>query len=189
MLYAMCSPYGNERDGAVLLILSYLLLSIMFLIHVVLSSTCAWLLMLIGRQHYRLYAIKHIPSLKTLDYTKITKTERERAERLANSAAGAALESDVQAEANNGTNNTKTFVPGEGTSAKETFVTSFTKDQKEQIRQMVANAKSPTEIEEIERSVKRGIFPMDASNGNKRALEEESDETATNGSATKKSRV
>jgi hypothetical protein len=144
----------------------------------------------IGRQHYRLYAIKHIPSLKTLDYTKITKTERERAERLANSAAGAALESDVQAEANDDTNNTKTFVPGEGTSAKETFVTSFTKEQKEQIREMVANAKSPTEIEEIERSVKRGIFPtVVSSNGNKRALEEESDETATNGSATKKSRV
>jgi hypothetical protein len=159
----------------------------------VLSSTCAWLLILIGRQHYRLYAIKHIPSLKTLDYTKITKTERERAERLANSAAGAALESDVQAEANNNndTNNTKTFVPGEGTSAKETFVTSFTKEQKEQIREMVANAKSPAEIEEIERSVKRGIFPMVASNGSKRALdaEEESDETPTNGNATKKSRV
>jgi hypothetical protein len=35
----------------------------------------------------------------------------------------------------------------------------FTKEEKERIREMIANAKSPTEIEEIERSVKRGIFP------------------------------
>lgn len=139
----------------------------------------------LGRQHYRLYAIKHIPTLKSLDYTKITKTERERAERLANSAAGAALESDVQAEANSSTSNsTKTFVPGEGTSAKETFVTSFTKEQKDLIREMVANANSPAEIEEIERSVKRGIFPVVAGNGNKRALEATAD-----GTPTKKSRL
>eukprot|EP00980_Cylindrotheca_fusiformis_P001754 scaffold405_cov132-Cylindrotheca_fusiformis.AAC.6 len=131
-----------------------------------------------------------MPSLKHLDYTRITKTERERAERLANSAAGAALESDVKAEGNS-TNGgtTKTFVPGEGTSAKETFVTSFTKEQKEEIRQMVDNARSPAEIEEIERSVKRGVFPIIASSGNKRALESTEEIATTNGSSTKKSRV
>jgi hypothetical protein len=92
-----------------------------------------------------------------LDFVKITQTERDRADRLANSAAGAALESDVQGEARE--NGTKTFVPGEGRSAEESFVTNFTPEQKEQIRQMVANAKSPAEIEEIELSVKRGSFP------------------------------
>lgn len=109
------------------------------------------------RQHYRLYAIHHIPSLKVLDFVKITASERDRASRLANSAAGAALESDVQEEAKSST--AKTFVPGEGESAEEVFVTSFTPEQKETIRQMVANAKSPAEIDEIERSVKRGVFP------------------------------
>ncbi|CAB9501185.1 U2 small nuclear ribonucleoprotein A [Seminavis robusta] len=108
------------------------------------------------RQHYRLYIIHRIPSLKTLDYVKITTSERDRAKRLANSAAGAALESDVQKEALS----TKTFVPGEGESAQETFVTNFTPEQKEQIRQLVANAKSPAEIDEIERSVQRGVFPQ-----------------------------
>ncbi|CAJ1963021.1 unnamed protein product [Cylindrotheca closterium] len=144
------------------------------------------------RQHYRLYTIKQIPSLKFLDYTRITKTERERADRLANSAAGAALESDVQSEAKNGVSGsstaTKTFVPGEGESAKESFVTSFTKEQKEEIRDLVANASSPAEIDEIERSVKRGIFPIFA---RKRSLDEtptegdEEEETSSN----KKSRV
>ena len=111
------------------------------------------------RQHYRLYAIHRIPTLKVLDYVRITATERDRAERLANSAAGAALESDVQQEANQSTTTAKTFVPGEGESAEEAFVTNFTPEQKESIRQMVANAKSPAEIDEIERSVKQGIFP------------------------------
>lgn len=116
-----------------------------------------------GRQHYRLYTIKNISSLKILDFTKITKTERERAERLANSAAGAALETDVQEEGRQA----KTFEPGEGMSLQENFVTNFTKEQKDQIRLLVANAKSPAEIEEIERSVKRGILPaMNGSNSN-----------------------
>ena len=112
-----------------------------------------------------MYAIKKIPTLRVLDFARITKTERDRAERLANSAAGAALESDVQGEArqNGGLDSAKTFVPGEGRSAEESFVTNFTPQQKDQIRQMIANAKSPAEIEEIERSVRKGVFPTIAS--------------------------
>jgi U2 small nuclear ribonucleoprotein A' len=101
-----------------------------------------------------LYAIHHIPSLKTLDYVKIKPAERDRASRLASSAAGAALESDVQAE-------TKSFVPGE--SAKEdgrSFVAaSFTAEQKDMIRDLLAKASSVTEVEEIERAVQRGVLP------------------------------
>ena len=109
----------------------------------------------VGRQHYRLYTIHSIPSLKVLDHQKITQTERDRARRLSDSAAGAALESDVQDEAGI----QKTFTPGEGESAEESFVVNFTAEEKEQIRQIVANAESPAEIEEIERSVQRGVFP------------------------------
>ena len=138
-----------------------------------------------GRQHYRLYTIKQIPSLKTLDYTKITKSEREKAERLANSAAGAALESDVQGEGKNA--KTKTFVPGEGESAQESFVISFTPEQKEQIRQMVANASSPAEIEAIEASVSRGVFPSFASGSLKRPAERNGNDNGQ--SAAKKAKV
>lgn len=106
-----------------------------------------------GRQHYRLYTIGHIPSLKVLDFARITPAERDKARRLARSAAGAALESDVQQEAQ------RTFTPGEGQSAAESFQTSFTPEQKDQLRAMVANAKSPQEIEQIEASVQKGIFP------------------------------
>jgi len=114
------------------------------------------------RQHYRLYTITQIPSLKTLDYIKISKSERQKAQRLAKSAAGAALESDVQGEAREAAKNgVKTFEPGEGGSAEESFVTNFTQEQKDQIRQMVANASSASQIEDIENSVKQGIFPED----------------------------
>ena len=118
-------------------------------VHVSLTSFCFTL----GRQHYRLYAIGHIPSLKVLDLARISPAEREKAQRLSKSAAGAALESDVQQEAQ------KTFTPGEGQSAQESFQTSFTPEQKEQLRVMVANAKSPQEIEQIEASVQKGVFP------------------------------
>lgn len=126
----------------------------------------------IGRQHYRLYTIHNIPSLKVLDHQRITQTERGRAKRLASSAAGAALESDVQDEAGK----QKTFTPGEGASAEESFVVNFTAEEKEQIRQMVANANSPAEIEEIERSVQRGVFPK---NNRKRPLTNDDDERET----------
>ena len=112
--------------------------------------------------------INKIPTLKVLDFTKVKEAEREKAKRLAMSAAGAALESDVRLEARNAAaaastaSGTKTFVPGEGRSAEESFTTQFTKEQKEQIRKMVAEASSPEEIERIETSVKRGVFPTPA---------------------------
>ena len=91
----------------------------------------------------------------------IKRTEREKANRLAQSAAGAALESDVKIEAREAmaTTKTLTFVPGAGKSAKDSFIANFTPEQKAEIRDMVANAKSPAEIEQIENSVKRGVFP------------------------------
>ena len=131
-----------------------------------------------GRQHYRLYTIHKIPTLKILDFQKVKQSERERAQRLVSSAAGAAMEADAKLEARaaalsvstdlaalsssvhaHGENETNTFEPGQGKSAKESFVTQFTMDEKSKIREMVANAASAEEIDHIESLVKRGIFP------------------------------
>lgn len=126
------------------------------------------------RQHYRLYTIHKIPSLKVLDFAKVKDDERARAGRLASSAAGAALEGDVRLEAreaslakaegmtassSSGAGAAKTFEPGGGSSAAEAFVSNFSREQKDRIRTMVAEAGSPEEIERIEASVRRGIFP------------------------------
>ena len=137
-----------------------------------------------GRQHYRLYTICHIPSLKVLDFCRITTAERDKARRLAKSAAGAALESDVQQEAQQ---QDRTFTPGEGQSAAESFQTSFTPEQKEQLRTMVANAKSPQEIEQIESFVQRGIFPSHLLPKEEEQLQGKDDsDPANNGAETRK---
>ena len=120
-----------------------------------------------------------MPTLKVLDFQKVKQSERERAQRLASSAAGAAMEADAKLEARaaaeasatvstndgahlaaNGDNGgTNTFEPGEGKSAEESFATQFTAEEKARIREMVANAASAEEIDRIEGMVKRGIFP------------------------------
>ena len=94
-----------------------------------------------------MYAIHHVSNLKVLDFARIKPQERETAERLANSAAGAALESDL-----------KTFTPGESVDDGKS-VNTFNNEEKEQIRQLLASAKSVQEIEEIENAVKRGVLP------------------------------
>jgi len=88
---------------------------------------------------------------------KVKPIERENAKRLAKSAAGAALEGDVQMEAREAP--TKTFTPGEGQSTKEAFITNFSPEQKLQIKQMIADAKNPADIEYIKNCVTRGEFP------------------------------
>jgi hypothetical protein len=99
-----------------------------------------------------------------LDFEKVKQSEREKANRLARSAAGAALESDALIEARDSNAQSKTFIPGEGKSAKESFVVNFTPEQKAKIKEMIANASSPMEIERIEECVKRGEFPGDNDN-------------------------
>lgn len=136
---------------------------------------------ILGRQHYRLYTIHKIPTLKILDFQKVKQSERERANRLASSAAGAAMEADARLEARvaaaaapddsvtaskafTGEDGVNTFEPGEGKNAEESFATQFTMEEKAKIREMVANAASADEIDRIESLVKKGIFPGEAGN-------------------------
>jgi U2 small nuclear ribonucleoprotein A' len=118
-----------------------------------------------GRQHYRLYTIHRFPSLKSLDFARIKPAERDRALRLARSAAGAALEDDVQSE----NSMVKSFVPGEGVDSQgggRSFVSaSFTGEQKEMIRTLLSKASSIREVEEIENAVRRGVLPRSLSDG------------------------
>jgi hypothetical protein len=114
-----------------------------------------------------------MPALKTLDFTKVKPAERDRSHRLARSAAGAALETDVREEA-------KTFVPGQGLdgeSPSSTASIQFTEQDKEDIRQLLANASSAKELEEIENAVKRGVLPPAL----KRRRQEEEVATRQNG--------
>jgi len=104
-----------------------------------------------------------MPSLKNLDYARITAVERKTSERLLASAAGAALQNDVTIEGKRAEkelkNGVQTFNPGEGGDVKEGYVANFSVEEKEKIKKMIGNAKSADEIERIEESVRRGVFP------------------------------
>lgn len=67
----------------------------------------------------------------------------------------------------------------------------FTPEQKAKIKEMIANASSPAEIERIEECVKRGDFPGDEDtngNGNGKRAHEEEDENG-DGNGVKRSRT
>lgn len=121
------------------------------------------------KPYYRLYTINCIPTLQCLDCIRIKREERNRAKKFIHSTAGIAFQKDVQQllllqQQQHPTNDladtsVKTFVPGEsmdGTSV----VTLFTSEQKEAIRQLLVNAQSVQEIEEIEAAVRKGVLPM-----------------------------
>jgi len=56
-------------------------------------------------------------------------------------------------------NGVQTFNPGEGGDVKEGYIANFTAEKKQKIKEMIAKAKSADEIERIEESVRRGVFP------------------------------
>ena len=108
-----------------------------------------------GRPHYRLYAIHHLPpSLKVLDFQRVKPAERATAERWASSAAGAALERDLAVNNADDGSMIKTFVPGESIEPRL-----FSAEEKEGIRQLLAQAATVQEVQEIENAVQRGVLP------------------------------
>ena len=112
-----------------------------------------------GRPHYRLYTIYNIPTLRCLDYIKVKREERVRATKFAKSSTGAALASDVQQQEHAlSSTSVKTFTPGESTDGT-TVVTLFSAEEKEAIRNLLANAGSIQEVEAIENAVQKGILP------------------------------
>lgn len=104
----------------------------------------------VRRQHYRLYVIHKIPSLKVLDFSKIKPTERKDAARLFSSAAGKLMEQDVSAE--------RTFEPGDGLPSQNPMA-NLTDAQKQQVRDAIAGATTAEEVDRIERQLKAGILP------------------------------
>ena len=104
------------------------------------------------KQYYRLFTIFNIPSLKLLDYKKVTKTEREEAEKLFNSSTGVAILSAV------------TNVNNTVASSKKSSKKTLTEDQKRQISIAIEAAKTAEEIDRIESQIKDGTFIFNDSN-------------------------
>lgn len=90
-----------------------------------------------GIPNYRVTVVHHLQHLQCLDYQRVRRTEREEASQMTSTSA-------------------KEFEPGEPLTGKNNV---FTAEQRKQIQEILAKASSMQEIQEIEESVRRGIFP------------------------------
>jgi SAP domain len=94
-------------------------------------------------------------SLKVLDFKKVTKDERSRAERLFHSAAGKAMQDDVAQQAA-----ALTFTPGGDVAANVAAAKAgLTQEQKDRVVALIMAATSTEEIDRLEKLLAAGIFP------------------------------
>ena len=113
------------------------------------------------RPHYRAYVIHKIPSLKTLDYAKITRTEREESAKFFKTQAGQVFLTGVLED-----KHTPTSSSSSSSSTKPSLtlpdrthtapVLVLTDAQKVQVRAAIEAATTREEIEVIEKHLKAG---------------------------------
>eukprot|EP00752_Nemacystus_decipiens_P007616 g6806.t1 len=121
-------------------------------------ATCTKLTMLsllhnevVSKQYYRLYMINLVPSLKQLDFQKVTVKERESAARLARSQAGQAMMQDVAQQAEKA----KTFTPGAPAAEEQ----KLTDEHRAIYADRIAKATTVEEIEMLSKKIQAGIIP------------------------------
>ncbi|EHY55069.1 U2 snRNP complex subunit [Exophiala dermatitidis] len=125
------------------------------------------------KEHYRLYLIWAIPSLRFLDFQKVKDAEREQARELFgtvdNPTELAAKIKGVKTRtfdvASGGTNiNGK---PGGGGAAGKGVRTQLTETEKKRVQEMIKNAKSLAEITRIEKDLAEGRIPAGAADADR----------------------
>ena len=98
------------------------------------------------KQHYRHYVIHSIPSLKTLDYKKITKKEKDETTAFFKSSAGKLFSASVLTE--------KTAQQDVSSGKSAAPVMTLSDEQKILVRKAIENAKTRDEIDIIEKHLK-----------------------------------
>jgi U2 small nuclear ribonucleoprotein A' len=93
--------------------------------------------------HYRLYVIHKIPSLKCLDFQKVTREEREQSRRLFASQEGADVLSAMEREKTNEVPTTETVTPA-----------TFSDKQREYIRAAIEATQTKEEMNRIEHQLR-----------------------------------
>jgi U2 small nuclear ribonucleoprotein A' len=106
-----------------------------------------------NQKEYRLYCIYRIPSLKMLDFRKVTLTERNNAKELFEGEVGQMLIKKIEEGVVVQDNKPKKQI---GLKADH-----LTADQKAIIRHAIQNANGREEIDKIENMLRNGTFPFD----------------------------
>lgn len=110
--------------------------------------------------HYRAYIIHKIPQLKTLDFVKISRTEREEVKTLFSSSVGKLFLSNIQQEKAMYTNSLdqKKQTNGTGKPAAapgtKAVAMSLTEDQRRQVKEAIEAANTKEDIDLIEYQLK-----------------------------------
>lgn len=101
------------------------------------------------KESYRLYTIFKIPSLKSLDFRKVRKEERTQATALFTSTTGQALLTTISQEQSQ----TQAAI-----ASRKGITATLTDAQKSQIRDAIAAASTPEEMDRIEKQLRAGTF-------------------------------
>jgi U2 small nuclear ribonucleoprotein A' len=107
------------------------------------------------RPHYRLYVIHMIPTLKTLDYKKVEKKERDASKKFFKSAEGKQLLESIELERKaKAEGAVDTGATGAATAAALKPAIVLTEEQKKLVRAAIEAASTKEEIDAIERHLK-----------------------------------
>lgn len=99
--------------------------------------------------HYRLYCVYTIPALRSLDYRKVSRKEREEASKLFSSEAGRALLLTMTAVGDG---------PGGVGAGPKPPMLALSDEQKQQVRNAIESAKNREEVDLIESKLRMGAF-------------------------------
>jgi len=122
------------------------------------------------KEHYRLYLIWSIPSLRFLDFQRVREVEREQARELFGAAdAPSELAAQIKGV------KTRTFdvsAPGTGVNGQADGVrkgvrTQLTDTEKKRVQELIKNAKSLAEITRIEKDLAEGRIPQGAADADR----------------------
>ncbi|KIW87467.1 uncharacterized protein Z519_11790 [Cladophialophora bantiana CBS 173.52] len=120
------------------------------------------------KEHYRLYLIWAIPSLRFLDFQKVRQAERERANELFGTAeAPTELATKIKGLKSRTFDVSTTGVNGKVAATQKGVRTRLTESEKKRVEMMIQNAKSFQEIERIERDLAEGRIPAGAADADR----------------------
>lgn len=107
------------------------------------------------RPHYRHYAIHLMPTLVNLDFTKVTRSERDEAKKFFASSAGKAFLHGIQQEKQQASASQSGTTVGETPSVKQVVLTD---EQKALVKKAIEKASTKHEIDLIEYQLKVSFF-------------------------------
>lgn len=115
---------------------------------------------------YRLFTIHMIPSLKSLDYAKVTQTERQEANTFFESDEGKALLESSAQDGGDGEG-------GMGSGSAKAAAVVLTEEQKVAVKAAIESATTRADVDRIEKELKAGTFDFGAA-GNVHSRKENS---------------